>query len=220
MKDLGSFAGQAIYKQAKKGKAMPAKINKRTDALIVVDVQNDFADPNGNLYVQGGEEIVPIINNLIAQARTAGAYIVFTQDWHPERTPHFDTGGGPWPVHCVKDTWGAQLHPGLNAASFDPSVKKGTGGEDGYSGFSYKNVETGEVFNTKLKALLNNAGVERVFIVGIATDVCVKETALDAVRKGFYTVVLEPATRGVTPEGTGSAIKEMRDAGVVVEESV
>ena len=80
-------------------------------ALIVVDVQNDFADPGGSLYVAGGDDIVPLVNDEIHAARAAGATVVLTQDWHPPATPHFTTDGGVWPVHCVRGTWGAALHP-------------------------------------------------------------------------------------------------------------
>ena len=82
-------------------------------ALIVVDVQNDFADPKGSLYVSEGERVVPLINDEIERATEAGALVVYTQDWHPESTPHFAKDGGIWPVHCVRDTWGAELHPDL-----------------------------------------------------------------------------------------------------------
>ena len=114
-----------------------------TTALLVVDVQNDFADPNGSLYVKGGEEIIPLINREIDRARAAGAPIFYTQDWHPESTPHFQKDGGIWPVHCVMGTWGAEFHPDLNAVG--PVVRKGSHGEDGYSGFSMRHPETGNI---------------------------------------------------------------------------
>lgn len=185
-------------------------------ALVVVDVQNDFADPAGNLYVKGGEETVPVINDLIERARAAGAFVVYTQDWHPESTPHFVTQGGVWPVHCVRGTWGAELHPDL--AVEGPVVQKGTGGEDGYSGFSARNVETGEELPTGLRARLDEHGVERVVVVGLAHDVCVKETALDARRLGYETVVLREATRAVNlePGDDERADREMAAAGVVL----
>jgi nicotinamidase/pyrazinamidase len=109
-----------------------------TTALIVVDVQNDFADPAGSLWVRGGTDIVPVINEAIAAAKAAGAFVVFTQDWHPPSTPHFAKDGGIWPVHCVGDTWGAELHPDLGADADAPRVRKGTNGEDGYSGFTMR----------------------------------------------------------------------------------
>ncbi|MGH2811737.1 MAG: isochorismatase family protein, partial [Actinomycetota bacterium] len=100
-------------------------------ALIVVDMQNDFADPNGGLYVKGGEAIIDFVNEQIRMVRESGALVVFTQDWHPKSTPHFEKDGGIWPVHCVGGTWGAELHPQLDAADDEPRVRKGVAGEDG-----------------------------------------------------------------------------------------
>src|SRR3989337_2296020 len=105
-------------------------------ALIVVDVQNDFADPAGSLSVAGGEDVIPAIDGEIAKATVAGSLVVFTQDWHPAVTPHFENDGGIWPVHCVAGTWGASLHADLVAAEDAPRVRKGANGEDGYSGFT------------------------------------------------------------------------------------
>ncbi|HEX2235533.1 MAG TPA: isochorismatase family protein [Actinomycetota bacterium] len=186
-------------------------------ALIVVDVQNDFADPNGSLYVSGGEEVVPVINEEITRARAAGALVVYTQDWHPDTTPHFAKDGGVWPVHCVRDSWGARLHPGLDVDG--ATVRKGSGGEDGYSGFTIRHPETGEEWATELADLLRGRGIERVVVVGLATDYCVKETAVDAARLGFDTVVLADAMRAVELEpGDGRrAVEAMAAAGARVE---
>ncbi|MDM7089799.1 isochorismatase family protein, partial [Enterobacter asburiae] len=114
---------------------MPERYDTST-ALLVVDVQNDFADPDGGLYVSSGEEVVPIVNDEVAAARAAGAAVLYTQDWHPESTPHFAKDGGTWPTHCVQGTWGAQFHPDLDVDG--PVVRKGTDGGDGYSGFSVR----------------------------------------------------------------------------------
>ena len=186
-------------------------------ALVVVDVQNDFADPNGSLYVQGGETVVERVNEEILDARGAGAPVVYTADWHPESTPHFQKDGGIWPVHCVGGTWGAEFHPRLNVDG--PVVKKGTGGEDGYSGFSVRDPETGEEAPTELERMLRDRGVEKVVVVGLATDYCVKETALDAVRKGFGTSVLRAAIAAVNLEpGDGErALEAVQGAGATVE---
>lgn len=195
--------------------AMHEEFDERT-ALVVVDVQNDFADPDGNLYVAGGEETIPLINDLIAAARDRGAAVVYTQDWHPEVTPHFEDYGGTWPVHCVKGTWGAELHPDLDVDG--PVVRKGTGGEDGYSGFTARDVESGEHKATDLEAILRERDTERVVVVGLAQDVCVKETALDARRLGFETTVALDATRPVRPgpDGEHTANDEMNAAGVAL----
>jgi nicotinamidase/pyrazinamidase len=187
-------------------------------ALVVVDVQNDFADPNGGLPVHGGANVVPIVNGEIAMARSADALVVFTQDWHPASTPHFAKDGGPWPVHCVGGTWGAELHPGIDpeAAASAPRVRKGTNGEDGYSGFTMRDPLTGEATPTELEELLRDDGIERVVVCGLATDYCVKATALDAARLGFETAVLIDAVRSVDVEpGDGErAIEEMMAAGI------
>jgi nicotinamidase/pyrazinamidase len=163
--------------------------------LVVVDVQNDFADPGGSLYVDGGETIIPLVNRLVESAERAGAVVVYTQDWHPPVTPHFQTEGGVWPVHCVRETWGAELHPGLKLAG--AIVRKGTGGEDGYSGFTVREVETGEDRATDLDSMLRDKGVRHVVVVGLAQDVCVKATALDARRLGYDCTVVLDATRPV-----------------------
>ena len=183
-------------------------------ALIVVDMQNDFADPEGSLYVSGGEDVVPVVNREIERAREAGAFVVYTQDWHPESTPHFAKDGGIWPVHCVGGTWGAELVPDLEVAG--STVRKGTGGEDGYSGFSVRDPESGEESATGLAESLAERGVTRVVVVGLALDYCVKATALDAAVAGWETTVLEAATRAVNLEpGDGDrALEELVAAGV------
>jgi nicotinamidase/pyrazinamidase len=187
-------------------------------ALVVVDLQNDFADPAGGLAVHGGANLIPIINGEIAAARSAEATIVFTQDWHPESTPHFAKDGGTWPVHCVAGTWGAELHPAVDAdaARNAPRVRKGANGEDGYSGFTMRDPLSGETTPTELEALLRAAEVTRAVVCGLATDYCVKETALDAARLGFETAVLVDAVRPVDlVRGDGErAIAAMTRAGV------
>jgi nicotinamidase/pyrazinamidase len=182
-------------------------------ALIVVDVQNDFADPNGSLYVSGGETIVPVVNEEIARARDAGALVIYTQDWHPESTPHFQRDGGIWPVHCVQETWGAAFHPDLEVNG--DVVRKGTGGEDGYSGFTIRDPTSGAERSTELADLLRKREIRRVVVVGLATDYCVKETALDAVRLGFETTVRADAMRAVDlqPGDGNRALEEMASAG-------
>ncbi len=185
-------------------------------ALLVVDVQNDFADSNGSLYVSGGETIVPTLNAEIDRALAAGALVVYTQDWHPDSTPHFQKDGGVWPVHCVHDTWGAELHPELRVSG--GSIKKGSSGEDGYSGFSVRDPGSGATAPTELERMLRERGIERVVVCGLATDYCVVETVLDARRLGFGTTVLTDAIRAVDLQpGDGErAIERMREAGASV----
>jgi nicotinamidase/pyrazinamidase len=188
-------------------------------ALIVVDVQNDFADPAGGLSVAGGADIVPTINGEIASAGAAGAFVAYTQDWHPPSTPHFAKDGGIWPVHCVADTWGAELHPALVVDG--TRVRKGVNGEDGYSGFTTRDPTTGTTVPTELEGLLRAHDVERVVVCGLATDYCVKATAVDAANLGFETRLLLDAARAVdlSPGDGDRAVDEMRAAGVVVSQS-
>lgn len=185
-------------------------------ALIVVDVQNDFADPKGSLYVRGAERVIGFINQEIARAKTGGAAVVYTQDWHPPSTSHFEKDGGIWPVHCVVDTWGAAFYPKLRVEG--AVVKKGAGGEDGYSGFTVADSLKGSRHGTGLEELLRQRGVEKVVVVGLATDYCVKATALDAMAIGLETSVLSAGVRAVDrTAGDGErALDVMRASGVAV----
>ncbi len=185
-------------------------------ALIVVDVQNDFADPAGSLSVRGGADIVPTINGEIVMATNASALIVATQDWHPESTPHFVTGGGIWPVHCIGDSWGAKLHPDLALPDDAPRIRKGANGGDGYSGFTVRDPVSDTEHPTELDRLLRDRGIQRVVVVGLATDHCVKATALDAARLGYDTFLLTDAVAAVDLEpGDGvRAIDAMASSGV------
>ncbi len=187
-------------------------------ALVVVDVQNDFADPSGGLPVPGGQEVVAVVNDEIDRAGRSGSMVVYTQDWHPPSTPHFRTEGGLWPVHCVQGTWGAELHPDLEVVG--QVIQKGTGGEDGYSGFTVRDPTSGDEADTALESILRRASVEKVVVAGLAADVCVKDTALDAARRGFRTTVLRNATRAVElePGDAARAEGELRAAGVEVRE--
>jgi len=185
-------------------------------ALIVTDVQNDFTDPDGSLFVSGAPQVIGFINNEIAAAHSAEAVIIRTQDWHPESTPHFAKDGGIWPTHCVADTWGAEFHPDL--LKIGTVVRKGVGGEDGYSGFSVRDPVTGDSHATGLSRILTERSVADVIVVGFATDYCVKETAIDAIRFGFRCTVLADGVRAVNldPGDGASACSEMVTAGVTI----
>jgi nicotinamidase/pyrazinamidase len=187
-------------------------------ALVVVDVQNDFTLPAGRLHVDGAEGIVPVVNAYVSAARRAGRPVFYTQDWHPASTPHFAEDGGIWPVHCVAGTWGAELVAELDVAG--PVVRKGVGGDDGYSGFSVRDVESGEVKATRLDRLLDEAGVRSIVVVGLAGDVCVAATAVDGRRLGYAVTVPLDATRfvGPAPGDAERAVVRMRDAGVDVRD--
>jgi nicotinamidase/pyrazinamidase len=197
------------------GRTVP--IYDPTTALLVVDVQNDFADPRGSLYVAEGEQVVPFVNAEIDRARAAGAPVFYTQDWHPGSTPHFEKDGGVWPVHCVQETWGAELHPDLDADG--PIVRKGSNGEDGYSGFTMRDPVSGETVPTELGDMLAAASVTQLVIAGLATDYCVKSTVLDARERGYPVTVLENGIRAVNLEpGDGErAVEEMLAAGALLE---
>ncbi len=195
-----------------------SRFDPRT-ALLVVDVQNDFADPAGSLSVDGGEAILPRVNDAVRLATSEGALVVATQDWHPEVTPHFEKDGGIWPVHCVAGTWGAELHPGFELPADAPRVRKGSNGEDGFSGFTMRDPVSGVEVPTELETLLRGRGVERVVVCGLATDYCVKATALDAVRLGFEVSLLADAVAAVDlqPSDGERALAEMASAGVTLE---
>jgi nicotinamidase/pyrazinamidase len=190
-------------------------------ALLVVDMQNDFADPRGSLHVPGAEAIVPVVNAQIGLARANGSMLVYTQDWHPARTPHFAVDGGEWPVHCVAHTWGAELHPALDCPLGSPMILKGANGEDGYSAFTMRDKSTDQLVPTALEPLLIESGVSEVVVVGLATDYCVRATALDAIRLGFETTVLTDGVAAVDLQpGDGErALAEIQAAGGVLASS-
>ena len=182
-------------------------------ALVVVDMQNDFAHPEGGLYVRGGEEIIAAVNEEIQEAQRGGGLVVYTQDWHPEATPHFEKDGGIWPTHCVQGTWGAEFHDDLEVLG--PVVRKGTGGEDGYSGFTVQHPVNGETAATGLDDLLRERAIRRIVVVGLAQDVCVKETVLEALGLGYEVVVPLDGTRPVNldPADGQASIHAMSDSG-------
>jgi nicotinamidase/pyrazinamidase len=183
-------------------------------ALVVVDVQNDFADPAGGLYVAGGEQVVQVANAEIDAARAAGSPVFYTQDWHPASTPHFAKDGGVWPVHCVAETWGAELHPALTVVG--PVVRKGTGGEDGYSGFTMRDPTTGATAGTGLEEAVRATGARALVVLGLAGDVCVKATALDGVALGWSVTIPWSGVRSVElqPGDEKAAKDELVSAGV------
>lgn len=187
-------------------------------ALVVVDLQNDFANPAGSLSVRGGDAAIPIVNAAVRKAVEAGALVVATQDWHPEHTPHFAQDGGVWPVHCVAGTWGADLHPAFELPTDALRVRKGSNGEDGYSAFTMRDPVSGDEIPTELESVLRGRAIERIVTCGLATDYCVSATALDAIRLGFDVLVLGDAIAAVDLQpGDGErALDVMREAGVAI----
>ena len=187
--------------------------------LIVVDMQNDFGHPDGSLFVAGGDHIVGAINDQIERTATAGGTVVLTQDWHPASTPHFIDDGGVWPTHCVAGTWGAALVDGLDPNHRTSAVvRKGTNGEDGYSAFSMREPGGHIDIPTGLAGLLHERGIDRVVVVGLATDVCVAATAVSAAAAGFETTVLWDATRPVYADADTAerVLADLDDANVTV----
>jgi nicotinamidase/pyrazinamidase len=185
---------------------MPIEI-RPDDALVVVDLQNDFL-PGGALAVAEGERIFEPINALVPRF----ARVYATRDWHPTDHSSFAAGGGPWPVHCVADTSGAAFHERFARGGVDVVIDKGTAAEtDGYSGFAA----------TSLERDLRDNGIKRVFVAGLATDYCVKATALDAKAAGFNVVVLSDAVAAVNVahDDEKRALQALREAGVVVTTS-
>jgi nicotinamidase/pyrazinamidase len=177
-------------------------------ALIVVDVQNDFC-PGGSLAVAEGNEVVAPLNGLIKQFLDRGEPVYKTRDWHPEKTKHFAIYGGTWPIHCVQNTRGAEFHPDLLDDPRITVISKGFDERaDGYSGFD----------GTQLAQLLRDEDVDEVWVGGLATDYCVKQTVIDGVRNGFKVKALADAMRAVNvnPEDGAKAIDEMKAAGAEI----
>jgi nicotinamidase/pyrazinamidase len=178
-----------------------------TQALVIVDFQNDFL-PGGALAVPGGDEIADRLNELAQDPRFE--VVVATRDWHPPDHGSFGEQGGPWPVHCVQNSPGAELNAALDRSKVDAIVDAGQERDlEGYSGFE----------GTELLALLRERGIDRVTVVGLATDYCVKHTALDALRHGFEVRVDREGVRGVDVNAGDSerALEELRQAGATVE---
>lgn len=169
-------------------------------ALLIVDVQNDFC-PGGALAAPEGDKVVPVINRLMDYFEI----VVASRDWHPENSVHFDK----WPEHCVKDSKGAAFHPGLNTGNIDQVFLKGTGNrDDGYSAF--------EATNKNLREYLIDRNVKELYVAGLTTEFCVKESAIDGVKSGFSTYVIMNAVQGVRQyEGSEKeAFDEMKSIGV------
>ncbi len=169
-------------------------------ALLIVDVQNDFC-PGGPLAVTEGDKVVPVINRLMPFFPV----VIASKDWHPRDTVHFKK----WPPHCVQGTVGAEFHPALDASPIQKVFLKGTyNRDDGYSAFEATNADLGEY--------LKENGISDLYVTGLATDYCVKASALDAVKRGFQTHVVEDAVAAVNANpGDGlQSLEEMERAGV------
>lgn len=171
-------------------------------ALLIIDFQNDFT-AGGTLSVPGGDQIAEPVKRLAPRFD----HVFATRDWHPPDHASFETEGGPWPVHCVRGTHGAELHPAMRDVEVEEIVDVGAEREDeGYSGFE----------KSKLEDLLRERDVDEVAVVGLATDYCVRASAIDAARLGFDTTVITDAIRAVevNPGDGEGALQDMREAGV------
>ncbi len=178
---------------------------KKRDALVVVDIQNDFSHPGGSLYVKDAQEIIPRVNELLGEAVANGVSIYYSKDWHPKYHVSFDT----WPEHCVQNTWGAELDKKLVRAKKASVVLKGQHPEkDEYSAFA-----TGS-----LREWLTQAEITRLYVCGLATDYCVKATVLDGLDNGFEVIVVSNGVAGVNvnPGDVRRAFEEMEEAGAVI----
>jgi nicotinamidase/pyrazinamidase len=187
------------------------------DALIIVDVQNDFC-PGGSLPVQNGDAVVPVLNRYIEQFTAAGLPIVATRDWHPVKTTHFKEYGGIWPPHCIQGTTGAAFHAELRLSHNVIIVSKGAAPDSNdYSGFQAMSSD-----GVMLADLLRSRSVTRLFVGGLATDYCVKQTVVDALTSGFKVVLIEDGIRGVNlaPDDSRHAVDEMLRAGAVLSREI
>lgn len=188
-------------------------IDPSSDALVIVDVQNDFC-PGGSLAVPEGDKVVPVLNRYIERFAALKTPIFASRDWHPAVTKHFKAYGGAWPPHCVQGTRGAEFHADLRLPREAVIVSKGMDSEqDAYSCFQAEDPD-----GMPFTAALGERGVQRLFVGGLATDYCVKATVLDALREGFQVVVLEDAIRAVdvSPGDGAKALQEMKTAGAAV----
>jgi nicotinamidase/pyrazinamidase len=174
------------------------------EALLIIDVQNDFL-PGGALAVPGGDEVLDPINALAANPRFA--VVIATRDWHPPDHSSFTEQGGPWPAQCVQGTPGAELSERLDPATIDAVIDKGTDRQgEGYSGFE----------NPELRELLRMEGIDALTIVGLATDVSVKHTAADALRETLRVTIVRDGVRGIDAQGSEQALAELTESGAIV----
>lgn len=176
---------------------------RKGDALLIVDVQNDFC-PGGSLAVEGGDEILPVLNETIEAAERADVPIIASRDWHPPGHCSFDEQGGPWPEHCVQQSEGAAFRAGLELPMDVEVVSKGQSPDrDQYSALD----------DTGLADQLRKRGISRLWIGGLAQDVCVHATVMDALKEGFEVRLLRQATRPVDGKKGDEALREMESGG-------
>lgn len=178
------------------------------DALLIVDAQNDFF-PGGSLGVPDGDQIIPILNELITKAKQNNIPIIASRDWHPANHISFKENGGIWPVHCVQDSTGSHFHPDVHIPDSALIINKAFDvDKEAYSAFE------GETLDGKsLTQVLNGMGVKRLWVAGLALDYCVKDSVLDGVQEGFQINVLLDATRAIDTEAQDKVIEEIKQSG-------
>lgn len=177
------------------------------DALVVVDVQRDFC-AGGALAVPGGDEVVPVLNRWLAAAESAGVPAFVSRDWHPRDHVSFRSRGGPWPEHCVQDTPGAEFHVGLGLSEATRRISKGV---------RFDKDQTSVFDDTGLDVELRRLGARRIFVGGLAQDVCVRDSVLDGLRLGFAVCLIADGCRAVDAEAGARSLDEMREAGARIE---
>lgn len=180
------------------------------DALLVVDVQVDFC-PGGALAVTAGDAVVPVLNRWLGAAANRDVPVYASRDWHPREHPSFREQGGPWPPHCIQDTPGAAFHGALRLPPHTLKVTKGT---------RFDRDQTSAFDETGLASHLRARGVRRIWVGGLALEVCVRASVLDALREGFETHVIMDATRPLDHARGEQAMRDMASLGAIVHEHV
>ena len=183
-------------------------------ALLVIDFQNDFSDPQGSHYIPGASEIVSHINAEINLCRASEGEVIYTQDWHPGKTKHFASHNGRVGEHCVRNSWGAQIHPDLEISG--DVLRKGIEGEDAFSCFSVRDLETGIVKPTLMETLLHDRNIQKIVFVGLSTDFCIRDSAIEALLKGFEVAVVSNCVCSTDEDAQVEILEDLEKNGVEI----
>tara|TARA_B100000029_G_scaffold512514_1_gene609355 strand:- start:5182 stop:5760 length:579 start_codon:yes stop_codon:yes gene_type:complete len=181
-------------------------------ALLVIDFQNDFSDPQGAHYIPGASEIISHINAEINLCHVSGGEVIYTQDWHPPTTKHFASHNGRAGEHCVRNSWGAQIHPDLEISG--DVLRKGIDGEDAFSCFSVRDLESGVVKPTLMETLLRDRNIQKIVFVGLSTDFCIRDSAIEALSKGFEVAVVSSCVCSTNRDVQVQILKDLEENGV------
>ena len=183
-------------------------------ALLVIDFQNDFSDPQGSHYIPGASEIVSHINAEINLCRASEGEVIYTQDWHPGKTKHFASHNGRVGEHCVRNSWGAQIHPDLEISG--DVLRKGIEGEDAFSCFSVRDLETGIVKPTLMETLLHDRNIQKIVFVGLSTDFCIRDSAIEVLLKGFEVAVVSNCVCSTDEDAQVEILEDLEKNGVEI----